>query len=92
MSADDTTWLATAKQRPPTGADLEVAGRHYRCGSKSLDYGALGQWCQSRRGQTMVCEQVGAEWLPFRPHLDAKANESRTGGKISREALWINDD
>ena len=24
MSADDTTWLATAKQRPPTGADLEV--------------------------------------------------------------------
>jgi len=38
----------------------------------------------------MVCEQDGANWLPFKPFLLAKANESVNGGKISAEALWTN--
>lgn len=63
-------------------------GRHYRLGSSALDYAALAEWCQSRRGQVMVCENVGAEWLPFRPFIDIKASEAKQGGKVSREALW----
>ena len=63
-------------------------GRHYRLGSDSLDYQALAEWCRSRRGQVMVCENVGADWLPFRPFIDIKASEAKQGGKVSREALW----
>ena len=27
----------------------------------------LGQWCTTRKGLVMVCENDGAEWLPFKP-------------------------
>lgn len=62
------------------------AGKHYP--TQPDDFAALGAWCRERRGQVMVCENVGATWLPFRPFLDIKGNESRTGGKVSHEALW----
>lgn len=29
------------------------------------DYEFLAQWCLTRRGQVIVCEQEGADWLPF---------------------------
>lgn len=74
----EATWFVD----PP----YEVAGKHYRV--SDIDYSALGQWCRSRRGQTIVCENDGATWLPFRHFMDAKANESKTGGKVSREAIW----
>ena len=32
-----------------------------------VDYAALGSWCQARAGQTIVCENEGATWLPFQP-------------------------
>lgn len=67
------------------------AGRHYAQGSSRLDYAALGSWCRTRTGQVLVCEQVGADWLPFVPWRETKANEAKSGGKISREALWQND-
>lgn len=56
------------------------------------DYKALGEWCKSRNGQVMVCENEGADWLPFEPYLAIKANNSKNGGKISMEALWTNFD
>jgi len=65
------------------------AGKYYKYGPKTLNYTELGAWCRSRTGQVMVCENVGATWLPFRPWLNTKANESRSGGKVSREALWM---
>lgn len=41
-------------------------GRGYK--HDTIDYEALGEWCQSRRGQVIVCEQAGADWLPdFKP-------------------------
>lgn len=64
------------------------AGKHYP--TQPDDFTALGTWCQARRGQVMVCENVGATWLPFIPFVDIKGNEGRSGGKVSREALWLN--
>lgn len=64
------------------------AGKHYAHGDAGLDFGSLAAWCRTRRGAVVVCENTGADWLPFRHHLDAKANESATGGKVSREAIW----
>ena len=43
----------------------QVAGSHYRYGSKQIDYSALGAWCRARDGQVIVCEGGGADWLPF---------------------------
>jgi len=64
-------------------------GKHYRLGSSTIDFDALGAWCRTRRGQVMVCENVGADWLPFRPFIDIKGSEAKHGGKVSREAIWM---
>ena len=33
----------------------------------SLDFYMLGDWCVDRSGQVIVCEESGADWLPFQP-------------------------
>lgn len=60
---------------------VSAAGRHYI--HNDIDYHALREWCSSRRGQAMVCEQYGAEWCPFLPMAPAKGRR-----RMSREVLW----
>lgn len=57
-------------------------GKHYR--NRITDYGALAAWCQTRPGQTMVCESLGATWLPFEPvtTVDGASHRKTT------EVLW----
>ena len=31
----------------------------------NIDFVALADWCMTRNGQVIVCEQSGANWLPF---------------------------
>lgn len=64
------------------------AGKYYRFGSATLDYPALAAWCRTRQGQVTVCENTGADWLPFQHFRDIKASEAKHGGKVSREAIW----
>jgi len=66
------------------------AGKYYaaKYNSKGLDYERLGQWCRTRKGQVLVCENDGADWLPFRTFGTFKANEGRSGGKRTVEVLW----
>lgn len=63
-------------------------GAHYRY--RLTDYEALARWCQERPGQVIVCEQEGADWLPFRPFgvLAATRGEDRDGE--SSEVMWTN--
>lgn len=68
----------------------QVAGRAYRF--HDIDYPALGEWCRGRSGQVVVCENAGADWLPFRPFRTIKGLEGRRGGKKSEEAIWTNDE
>lgn len=42
-------------------------GKHYKHNEKSIDFKHLGGWCKERRGQVIVCEGHGADWLPFKP-------------------------
>ena len=65
------------------------AGLRYRHGSDAIDFSRLGAFCQNVEGQVIVCEQEGADWLPFEFFHQAKANESVSGGKISNEVVWI---
>jgi site-specific DNA-adenine methylase len=62
-------------------------GGRYRFSNRGLDYVDLADWCQGRLGQTIVCENTGADWLPFEHLHDAKAARG-----VSREAIWVGDD
>lgn len=63
-------------------------GVRYTHGNRSIDYRALGEWCLTRRGQVMVCENVGADWLPFEPFMVAKTTAGHGRARVSKEALW----
>jgi len=43
----------------------------------SIDYKALGCWCQERNGEVVVCEQSPADWLPFTSLLKTSGNQKR---------------
>lgn len=65
------------------------AGGHYVCGASGIDYAQLGSWCQSRRGQAIVCENEGADWLPFTHFHNAHATPgSHRERKRSVEVVW----
>lgn len=74
----EATWFVD----PP----YEGAGKHYRFGSSRIDYEALARWCKSRPGQVIVCENEGADWLPFSPLADVKTTRA---GRRSKEAAWM---
>jgi hypothetical protein len=67
-----------------------ASGKHYV--HSEVDYEHLAQWCRDRRGQTIVCEQAGASWLPFWP-LNGGAIQALGGSrgkKRSSEVIWTN--
>ena len=65
-----------------------AAGHHYRHGTRALNYERMGEWCRSRTGQVIVCENEGATWLPFR-HLGS-FRTTRTD-RHSKEVCWLAD-
>ena len=67
------------------------AGDHYRHGRKHLDYKDLALWCRSRPGQIIVCEQQGADWLPFREWRTIRTT-TRRGARTSKEVTWVRPD
>jgi hypothetical protein len=60
----------------------------------ALDYHSLALWCLTLRGQIIVCENEGADWLPFQPfgnfHASPRANKS---SRRSKEMIctWVNE-
>ncbi len=68
-----------------------ASGKHYRfnAGDDPTWYSVLAEWCESRRGLTIVCEQSGATWLPFKPIAEFSRAGNR-GAQIATEVAWIN--
>jgi hypothetical protein len=63
------------------------AGSRYRTGG--LDYAALASWCRDLNGQVMVCENLGADWLPFEPIEHRRVSiRSRYQLADAKEVLW----
>lgn len=60
-----------------------AAGEAYTYGG--LNYARLGQWCKQRIGQVIVCENMGATWLPF--ELLGEFKTARKGKSL--EAIWV---
>ena len=54
------------------------------CNSDSLDFAALGNWAQSLEGHVIAVDQIGADWLPFKP---LKGHRSSVG-TMHLEAIW----
>ncbi len=59
-------------------------GKLYK--ENKIDYQELGTYCRERLGQVMVCENEGADWLPFE-----KLTEITGQRKKSVEVVWYNN-
>lgn len=85
----EATWLVD----PPYQVPQDLAGGSARGdgygphGAKDLDFEELGSWCRARKGQTIVCEASGANWLPFEPLYGM----NDTIGTRRVEVLWTNE-
>lgn len=81
---DKATWFID----PPYQGKCGEAYRH-----QVDNYYDLADWCRSRSGQVIVCEQSGADWLPFRPFGMIKSASGRRTKKKgwSNEVVWYND-
>jgi site-specific DNA-adenine methylase len=66
-------------------------GSHYKFSNKDMSFKHLGKWCLRRKGQLIVCEAEGADWLPFKLMKDIA--ESRIRRKDSyREVIFYRSD
>lgn len=81
----EATWFIDPPYHVGSRAQQRGMGYAEGCNSASLDYEALGEWCRSRHGQKIVCEQEGATWLPFE-HL-TRARDSIGG--FQSEVVWL---
>lgn len=77
--SSETTWFVD----PP----YRQAGRHYR--TNTVNYQQLGEWCRSRVGLTIVCENDGATWLPFKELGSIKGTAGRGRAGVSKEVIWV---
>jgi len=51
-----------------------------------IDYEKLAEWCKTRNGQTIVCEQPTGNWLNFEPLTKLSGQRTQT-----MEMMWYNE-
>ena len=59
LENEEATWFID----PP----YQFGGHEYKCSNKNIDFTKLAEWCKSRNGQVIVCENSKADWLDFEP-------------------------
>jgi len=74
---EDATWFID----PP----YQHGGKYYKEPSTALNFSKLSEWCVSRKGQSIVCENTKADWLPFYPMRSMSGSLHTT-----TEAIWSN--
>lgn len=67
-------------------------GKWYK--HNNVDYSFLAEWCKTRVGNVIVCENDGADWLPFEhlaevPFTHFKTREDLT--RKTKEVVWYNE-
>jgi len=63
----------------------QFGGEHYIESSRSINFNDLADWCKSRNGQSIVCENSKANWMQF---SDLKKIQGAI--KKSKEVIWTN--
>lgn len=82
----DGYWFDTPRQRATWFIDPPYNSKAGRCyPNHDIDYGLLSLWCQARLGQVIVCENEGADWLPFESFRTLKPGVNGSG---SHEVIW----
>jgi site-specific DNA-adenine methylase len=64
----------------------QFGGEHYKQSGRQLNYHELAKWCKTRNGQVIVCENMKAEWLPFKPVVKIQGVSNTN----TIEAIWSN--
>lgn len=64
-------------------------GTHYK--HSVVDYEHLATWCKNLKGQIIVCEQEGADWLPFKEFGTFLANNSQKTRNFCKEVIFSGD-
>lgn len=49
----------------------------------------LGSWCRARRGFVIVCENRGAQWLPFNVLRNGRGSFGTHRSGVSKEVVWV---
>lgn len=55
----------------------QFGGHKYVKSNKKIDFISLGDWSQSRQGQSIVCENNLATWLNFKPMISQRGSEKQ---------------
>lgn len=68
----DATWFID----PP----YQFGGQYYHSSvsNNHMDYNVLSEWCCSRNGEIIVCENDKADWLPFKPLVELNGQLHKT--------------
>ena len=82
----EATWFVDPPYQSRGGRWDRTRGGRYRYPNTDIDYPALANWAATRYGQVVVCEQSGADWLPFDRRIDARDNTHNA----YNEVWWSN--
>ena len=79
------SWDAIPNERATWYIDppYQAAGKYY-FGYNGICFDLLGLWSKSRTGQVIVCENEGADWLPFKPLVSQQGMS-----KKQIEVIWL---
>ena len=78
LENEEATWFID----PP----YMFGGEYYKESNKNINFNNLAEWCKTRNGQTIVCENTKANWLDFKPLRQIQgARNTKTV-----EAIWSN--
>lgn len=62
-------------------------GKFYVHNTSQINFLSLGEWCKSRNGQVIVCDNITANWLDFVPISN---NKGASNNKMI-EGIWTNE-
>ena len=64
----------------------EYGGQYYKESNRTINYSALAEWCRTRNGQVMVCENTKAGWMEFKKMITTKGQKP----EMTTEVIWSN--
>lgn len=64
----------------------QFGGHCYQHSNKKIDFQSLAEWCRSQVGQVIVCENMQADWMEFKPMIQHKGVRG-----MQKEAIWSNE-
>jgi len=79
----EATWFIDPPYQYQAGRPDRTRGGRYRYDNTNINFQALASWSMTRRGQVIVCEQKGADWMPWNGQF-----AMNDGGHRSYSEVW----